>query len=83
MHGSNLACTVCLTETESFEDNQEHLLHCTQLTKDLDLRDVQYTDIFDCTEKQVKIAQIFKKISQLRKTILKTSSIHGSQAHPC
>ena len=77
-YGLNLACLICAEE-----DNQIHLLQCKKTTLGVDLEGVQYSDIFSSIEKQVKIAKVLKKITSNREIIMKTSSITGSQAHPC
>ena len=62
-------------------DSQEHLLSCDKITKNVNLEDIKYSDLFGSTLKQIKLAKIMIKISEQR-TILKThSSTFGSQAH--
>ena len=76
-YGSNLACLICAEE-----DTQIHLLQCKKTTIGVDLEGVQYSDIFSSIEKQVRITKVLKKITSNRETIMKKSSITGSQAHP-
>ena len=76
-YGSNLACLIFAEE-----DTQIHLLQWKKTAIGVELEGVQYSDIFSSIEKQVRITKVLKKITSNRETIMKKSSITGSQAHP-
>ena len=48
LYKNQLACSIC-----GEEDNQPHLLSCIRTTQGLDLKNVQYSDIFGTIEQQV------------------------------
>ena len=75
LYKNQLACSIC-----GQEDNQQHLLSCSTTAHGLDLKNVQYSDIFGTVEKQVRITKILMQISNRRKVIQKSSS-NGSQVH--
>ena len=75
LYKNQLACSIC-----GQEDNQQHLLSCSTTAHGLDLKDVQYSDIFGTVEKQVRITKILMQISNRRKVMQKSSS-NGSQVH--
>ena len=78
LYKNQLACTLC-----GEEDSQQHLLLCTIATHGIDLKGVQYNDIFGSLTQQVKVAKVLMKISNKRKTMIqKISSNLGSQVHP-
>ena len=75
LYKNQLACSIC-----GEEDNQPHLLSCIRTTQGLDLKNVQYSDIFGTIEQQVRITKLLMQISNNRKVVQKSSNL-GSQVH--
>ena len=52
------------------EENQKHLIECDYVLNNLEdktiLAEVEYSDIFDTIEQQIKITKIYKEIFQIR-----------------
>ena len=71
LYNAELACSICLEE-----DNQGHLL---RTTNGVDLKGVQYSDIFGPIEKQVPATKILMKVTKNRKILQRKSSNLGSQ----
>ena len=62
----NLFCDLCSAHV----DCQEHLLSCATLRSHVDIpNDVQYSDIFGNTDKQLRIVKIFKKLLRAREIL--------------
>ena len=74
LYNAELASSICLEE-----DNQGHLLRCGRTTNGVDLKGVQYSDIFGPIEKQVPATKILMKVTKKRKILQRTSSNLGSQ----
>ena len=71
----SLICDYC-----SEIDKQEHLLSCKKITENLNIDGIQYSDIFNSTEKQIRIAKLMHKINEKRLHNTNSSNI-GSQEH--
>ena len=67
MHGKNLLCSLC--KEENSIETEIHLLSCDFLMKDKSLKDemsqVMYADVFCDIGKQVKAANVYKKIMNI------------------
>ena len=70
----SLKCDFC-----SQIDDQEHLIHCSN-AENIDISQVQYSDIFGSLPQQIRIAKIMKRISDTRK-LSDNSSTNGSREH--
>ena len=68
-HGQNLTCQFC-----NEEDQQSHLLFCSEITQGIDTSQVKYEHIFGSTSEQEKVAIILTKIIKQRNTKLKSLS---------
>ena len=63
----NLDCELCY----SHADSQQNLLVCSELRKRINIpNDVQYSDIFQSSEKQLKIVRIMKQLLRTREILL-------------
>ena len=64
---NNMKCQLCSLH----EDCQEDLLTCSELSKRVKIPpDVKYSDIYESTEKQIKIVKIMKKLLRTREVLL-------------
>ena len=64
---SNLSCQLCYLHV----DSQQNLLVCSELTKRVNIpADVQYSDIFQNSVKQLKIVRIMKQLLRTREILL-------------
>ena len=63
---NNMLCNLCKVQV----DSQEHLLSCVKLGSCVEIpSDVEYSDIYKNTDKQVKIVKIFKKLLRAREIL--------------
>ena len=63
---NNIACEFCHVQI----DCQEHLLSCIELSKHVKIpADVDYSDLFKDTDKQLKIVRIFKSLLRAREIL--------------
>ena len=66
-YGSSFTCNLCQVAVCC----QEHLLSCVKLKQYVDIpSDVSYSDIFDNTDKQLRIIRIFTKLLRTREILL-------------
>ena len=65
-YGQNLTCLFCPEE-----ETQSHLLSCKDITKDLDISEVDYDDIYKDIARQEKAAKALNKILKQRNLKLK------------
>ena len=64
---NNLACNLCHVQVCS----QEHLLHCIKLTKHVQVpSDIDYSDLFRNTDKQLKIVKVFRQLLRMRELLM-------------
>ena len=64
---NNMKCQLCSLH----EDCQEDLLTCSELSKRVKIPpDVKYSDIYESTEKQIKIVKIMKQLLRTREVLL-------------
>ena len=64
---NNIACQLCFLH----EDSQEHLLQCSELVTRVKIpTDINYSDIFKGSEKQLKIVRIIKQLLRTREILL-------------
>lgn len=67
-NNSNMACQVCFLHV----DCQQHLMVCSELRKVVNIpTDVNYSDIFNSSEKQLKIVKVMKQLLRAREILLK------------
>ena len=68
---SDISCNLCLKGTE---ENQAHLLECETLIENCqqlhDDYSVEYEDIFEETEKQLKATRLFQAVLETRERLL-------------
>ena len=72
---NSLQCDFC-----THIDDQEHLLKCS-IVKELDLPQVNYSDIHGTLDQQIKIAKVMKLISDKRQQLESIPPTVGSQEH--
>ena len=66
-YGSNLACELCQVAICC----QEHILSCVRLKQHVDIpSDICYSDIFENTDKQLRITRVFAKLLRTREILL-------------
>ena len=66
MNNNNMACEICKVQICS----QEHLFKCVELRKHVNIpEDVEYSDIFRNTEKQLKVVKIMKQVLRVREIL--------------
>ena len=64
---NNLDCNLCHVKVCS----QEHLLHCIELTKHVQVpSDIDYSDLFRNTDKQLKIIKVFRQLLIMRELLI-------------
>ena len=67
-YGNNLTCELC--SDSQYLDSQEHLLSCATLRKHVQIPcDIEYEDIYESVEKQLKIVKVFKSILRVRELL--------------
>ena len=66
LHGQNLTCNFCPEE-----ETQCHLLTCPELTKNMNISDIEHDDIFKDISKQEKAAKTLNKIVKERNLKMK------------
>ena len=67
-YGNNLTCELC--SDSQYLDSQEHLLSCATLRKHVQIpSDIEYEDIYESVEKQLKIVKVFKSILRVRELL--------------
>ena len=68
-HKDDIACDVCKVHVEC----QEHLLKCHVLKNHVEIPDdVQYRDLFEDGEKQLRTVKVFKKLLRKREILMKS-----------
>ena len=73
MYEGNLLCLLCDTKSE---ETQEHLLLCPSILSEVVVdKSVEYMDIFDPLEKQIKAVNYFSQIISTRKVIMKELAV--------
>ena len=65
-YNNNFACDLCQVQV----DCHEHLLSCVELIKHVNVPvEVNYSDIFGNTDKQLKTVKIFKQFLRIREVL--------------
>ena len=65
-YGNDLSCNFCSNHV----DSQENLLSCVKLTSQVNIPcDVEYTDIYKNTDKQLRIVKIMKQLLRARELL--------------
>ena len=68
-YNNNMTCQLCSLHV----DCQENLLSCTELTKRVKIpTDMEYSDIYEGPEKQIKIVKIMKKLLRTREILMQS-----------
>ena len=66
-YNNNIACDLCHVHV----DCQEHLLSCVELRKHVNIPDnVQYSDIYRNSDKQLKIVKVMKELLRTREMLI-------------
>ena len=83
--------TQCHFKCLNKEDSQEHMLQCHELLLHLDLNqksilsEVEYSDLFGSTDKQIKIAKLFQILIRIQERLLgqtQEPACHGKNSGP-